>query len=85
MEMKCNSSAKDDFEAMLLISGQCIHKRVGSVATWVLPFWSTYLIRDIDFSTLVNMKTRPWNNLWLRSWSEMWIICFKAWDWTFDF
>jgi len=33
MEMKCNSSAKDDFEAMLLISGQCIHKRVGSVAT----------------------------------------------------
>ena len=33
MEMKCNSSAKDDFEAMPLISGQCIFKRVGSVAT----------------------------------------------------
>jgi len=33
MEMKCNSSAKDDFEAMPLISGQCKYKRVGSVAT----------------------------------------------------
>jgi len=32
MEMKYNSSAKDD-EAMPLISGQCIYKRVGSVAT----------------------------------------------------
>ena len=65
--MKCNSTAKDDFEAMSLNSFWAkylhIYKNVGSVAIrTLLPFSSTYLCES-GFSALVSMKTKFRNKL----------------------
>ena len=67
LEMKCNSTAKDDFEAMSLNSFWAkylhIYKNVGSVAIrTLLPFSSTYLCKS-GFSALVSMKTKFRNKL----------------------
>ena len=62
IEMKCNSTAKDDFEVMPLnefwTKYMHIYKNVGSAALrTLLPFSSTYLYES-RFSTLVNVKTK---------------------------
>ena len=67
LEMKCNSTAKDDFEAMSLNSFWAkylhIYKNVGSVAIrTLLPFSSTYLCES-ELSALVSMKTKFRNKL----------------------
>ena len=67
VEMKCNSVAKDDFEAMSLTDFWTkyvhIYKSVGSVALRTfLPFSSTYLCES-GFSALVNIKTKHRNKL----------------------
>ena len=67
LEMKCNSTAKDDFEAMSLNNFWAkylrIYKNVGSVAIrTLLPFSSTYLCQS-GFSALVSMKTKFCNKL----------------------
>nr|XP_039257154.1 protein ZBED8-like [Styela clava] len=67
LDMKFDSSAKDDFEAMPLTDFWAkyvrIYKRVGSVAIrTLLPFSSTYLCES-GFSTLVNIKTKQRNKL----------------------
>ena len=67
LEMKCNSTAKDDFEAMSLNNFWAkylqINKNVGSVAIRTLfPFSSTYLCKS-GFSALVSMKTKFRNKL----------------------
>ena len=66
-EWKCNSTVKDDFEAMSLNSFWAkylhIYKNVGSVAIrTLLPFSSTYLCES-GFSALVSMKTKFRNKL----------------------
>ena len=65
--MKCNSTAKDDFEAMSLNNFWAkylhIYKNVGNVAIHtLLPFSSTYLCES-GFSALVSMKTKFRNKL----------------------
>ena len=67
LEMKCNSNAKDDFEAMLLnnIWARYLHiyKNVGSEAIrTLLQFSSTYLCES-GFSVLVSVKTKFRNKL----------------------
>ena len=67
LEMKCNSTAKDDFEAMPLNNFWAkylhIYKNVGSVAIrTLLSFSSTYLCES-GFSALVSMKTKFRNKL----------------------
>ena len=67
LEMKCNFTAKDDFEAMSLNDFWAkylrIYKNVGSVAIrTLLPFSSTYLCKS-GFSALVSMKTKFRNKL----------------------
>ena len=67
LEMKCNSNAKDDFEAMPFNNFWAkylhIYKNVGSVAIrTLLPFSSTYLCES-GFSALVSMKTKFRNKL----------------------
>ena len=67
LEMKCNSTAKDDFEAMSLNNFWAkylhIYKNVGSVAIrTLLPFSSTYLCKS-GLSALVSMKTKFRNKL----------------------
>ena len=62
LEMKCNCTAKDDFEVMSLNEFWAkylnIYKNVGSAALQtLLPFSSTYLCES-GFSTLVNLKTK---------------------------
>lgn len=67
LELKCNSTAKDDFKAMPLTKFWAkyvhIYKSVGDVAIrTLLPFSSTYLCEN-GFSTLVNIKTKRRNKL----------------------
>ena len=67
LEMKCNFTAKDDFETMSLNDFWAkylpVYKNVGSVAIrTLLPFSSTYLCES-GFSTLVSMKTKFRNKL----------------------
>ena len=67
LEMKCNSNAKDDFEAMPLNNFWAkylhIYKNVDSVAIrTLLPFSSTYLCES-GFSALLSMKTKFRNKL----------------------
>ena len=67
LEMKCNSTAKDDFKAMSLNDYWAkylrIYKNMGSVAIrTLLPFSSTYLCES-GFSTLVSIKTKCRNKL----------------------
>ena len=67
LEMQCNSTAKDDFEAMSLNDFWAkylrIYNKVGSVAIrTLLPFSSTYLCEK-GFSALVSMKTKFRNKL----------------------
>ena len=67
LEMKCNSTAKDDFEAMFLNDFWAkylrIYKNVGSVAIrTLLPFSSTYFCES-GFSALVSIKTKFRNKL----------------------
>ena len=62
LELKCNSTAKDDFEVMPLNDFwpkyMHIYKNVGSAALRILlPFSSTYICKS-GFSTLVNVKTK---------------------------
>ena len=65
--MKCNSTTKDDFEAMSLNDYWAkylrIYKNVGSVAVRTfLSFSSTYLYES-GFSALVSTKTKCRNEL----------------------
>ena len=67
LELKCNSNARNDFEAMTLTEFWAkyvhIYKSVGAVAIrTLLPFSSTYLCKN-GFSTLVNIKTKSRNKL----------------------
>ena len=67
LEMKCNSTAKDDFETMSLNDYWAkylrIYKNVRSVAIrTLLPFSSTYLCES-GFSALVSTKTKCRNKL----------------------
>ena len=67
LEMRCNSTAKDDFEATSLNDFWAkylpVYKNVGSVAICtLLSFSSTYLCES-GFSTLVSLKTKPRNTL----------------------
>ena len=67
LEMKCNSTAKDDFEAMSLNDFWAkylpVYKNVGSAAIrTLLPLSSTYLCES-GFSTLVSVKTKFRNKL----------------------
>ena len=67
MEIKCNSIAKDDFEAMspdnFWAKYSRIYKNVGSVAVRTLfPFLSTYLCES-GFAAFVSMKTKFRNKL----------------------
>ena len=67
LEMKGNSTAKVDFEAMLLNHFWAkylrIYKNVGSAAVrTLLPFSSTYLCES-GFSARVSMKTKFRNKL----------------------
>ena len=62
VEMKCNSTAKDDFKVMPLnkfwVKYMHIHKNVGRAALrTLLPFSSTYQCES-GFSTLVNVKVK---------------------------
>ena len=62
LEMKCNCTAKDDFEVMSLSELWAkylnIYKNVGSTALQILLlFLSTYLCES-GFSTLINLKTK---------------------------
>lgn len=67
LEMKYNSTAKDDFENMPLDNFWAkyvrVYTKVGNVALRVLlPFSSTYLCES-GFSTLVSIKTKARNKL----------------------
>ena len=67
LELKCTSTAKDDFEVMPLNEFwpkyMLIYKNIGSAALWILlPFLSTYICES-RFSTLVNVKTNYWSKL----------------------
>ena len=67
LEMKCNTTANDDFEAMSLNDFWTkylpVYKNMGSVAIrTLLPFSSTYLCES-GFSTLVSVKTKSRNKL----------------------
>ena len=62
LELKCNSTAKDDFQVMPLNDFwpkyMHIYKNVGSAALRILlPFSSTYICES-GFSTLVTVKTK---------------------------
>ena len=62
LELKCNFTAKNDFEVMPLNDFwpkyMPIYKNVGSAALRILlPFSSTYICKS-GFSTLVNVKTK---------------------------
>ena len=62
LEIKCNCTAKNDFEVMSLNEFWAkylnIYKNVGSAALQtLLPFTSTYLCES-GFSTLVNLETK---------------------------
>ena len=62
LELKCNSTAKYNFEVMPLNDFRPkyihIYKNVGSEALWILLlFLSTYVCKS-EFSTLVNVKTK---------------------------
>ena len=67
LEKKCNSTAKEDFEAMSLDDFWAkylpVYKNVGSAAIrTLLPFSSIYLCES-GFSTLVRVKTKFRNKL----------------------
>ena len=67
LQIKWNSTAKDDFEAISLNDFWAkylpVYKNVGSVAIrTLLPFSSTYLCES-GFSTLVSVKTKSRNKL----------------------
>jgi hypothetical protein len=67
LEMKCNSTAKDDFESMPLndfwVKYVGVYNNVGNVALRILtPFSATYLCES-GFSALVSVKTKARNKL----------------------
>ena len=67
LEIKFNSTAKDNFEAMslndFLAKYLPVYKNVGSVTIrTLLPFSFTYLC-ECEFSTLVSVKTKFRNKL----------------------
>ena len=82
--MKCNASAKNNFETMSLIDFWVkyvhIHKSVDTVAIrTLLPFSSTYL-RGRGFSTLLTKKTKHRNKLDCAA-DQSCVICYKSNFW----